>query len=142
MTAWSVYRLMGANGADLYVGMTTNVPRRMAEHRARFGDEIKTWSFTEYGTKAEAVEAEARLIADLRPIHNLYGQPGHKRVINKITPTGSMLSIEQVAEELGVSVATIYMWRHRGTAPKASKVGRHLRWRQTDVDAWLDERAS
>lgn len=57
-------------------------------------------------------------------------------------PSGPMLSIQELAEQLGVPVATIYVWRNRGEAPKAHKIGRHLRWRQQDVDAWLEERAS
>lgn len=45
---------------------------------------------------------------------------------------------EEVAEYLGVPVDTLYAWRYRGTGPRASKVGRHLRWRWEDVETWLD----
>lgn len=44
---------------------------------------------------------------------------------------------EQVGEYLGVPVATLYQWKHRGTGPRAAKVGRHLRYVWSDVDAWL-----
>ncbi len=48
-----------------------------------------------------------------------------------------LLTTEQVAHYLQVPVATLHQWRHRGEGPPAYKVGRHLRWRLADVDAWL-----
>lgn len=54
--------------------------------------------------------------------------------------TERLLTAEELAEFLGVSVATLYQWRWKNTGPPALKVGRYLRWRQADVDAWLDER--
>lgn len=50
-------------------------------------------------------------------------------------------SVEEVSKYLGIPVATLYVWRHRGTGPRASKVGRHLRYRWSDVERWLDEQA-
>jgi len=49
---------------------------------------------------------------------------------------------EEVAEYLGVPVPTLYQWRHRGVGPRASKVGKHLRYRWADVEAYLDESAA
>ncbi|PNE36865.1 DNA-binding protein [Streptomyces noursei] len=34
-------------------------------------------------------------------------------------------------------VKTLYQWRHRRIGPNALKVGRHLRYRWAEVDAWL-----
>jgi len=34
-------------------------------------------------------------------------------------------------------LATLYVWRTRGKGPAAIKVGRHLRYRQSDIDLWL-----
>ncbi len=48
-----------------------------------------------------------------------------------------LLTTEQVAQYLQVPVATLHQWRYRQEGPRAYKVGRHLRWRQADVDAWL-----
>jgi excisionase family DNA binding protein len=47
-----------------------------------------------------------------------------------------MLTVTQLADELGVPVQTIYTWNSRGTGPKYVKVGRHVRFRRSDVDAW------
>ncbi|MFE6691342.1 helix-turn-helix domain-containing protein [Streptomyces sp. NPDC057743] len=44
---------------------------------------------------------------------------------------------EDVAAYLGVPVKTLYQWRHRRIGPNALKVGRHLRYRWAEVDAWL-----
>ncbi len=43
---------------------------------------------------------------------------------------------------LGVPVKTLYQWKYRGTGPNVHKVGRHLRYRWQEVDAWLDARTS
>ncbi len=48
-----------------------------------------------------------------------------------------LLSIDQVAEYLGVSVPTIYDWRVGGGGPRAIRVGRHLRFAHADVAAWV-----
>jgi len=51
-----------------------------------------------------------------------------------------LLSLDDVAALLQVPKATIYNWRSRGdSCPRAIKVGRHLRFRESDVRAWMDE---
>lgn len=58
-------------------------------------------------------------------------------------PRGSvrdpLMSVTDLAAFLGVPVATIYTWRKRGRGPRARRVGRHLRYLQSDVDQWLEE---
>jgi excisionase family DNA binding protein len=44
----------------------------------------------------------------------------------------------ELAAYLGVPVKTLYQWKYRGTGPRVHKVGRHLRYRWQDVDAWLN----
>ena len=46
---------------------------------------------------------------------------------------------EALAALLGVPKATVYQWNSKGTGPAPTRVGRHVRYRQVDVDAWLDE---
>ena len=50
-----------------------------------------------------------------------------------------LLSADEVAEFLGIPVATLYQWRHKGCGPEAYRVGRHLRYEPAAVRAWLDE---
>ena len=52
-------------------------------------------------------------------------------------PTHPHLSPEQIAEEFDVSLATVYKWRTQRTGPPGFRVGRHVRYRRTDVDSWV-----
>jgi excisionase family DNA binding protein len=54
------------------------------------------------------------------------------------------LSPEGLADYLGVSVSTVHHWRSKGAktqGPPSFKIGRHVRYRRTDVEAWLAEQA-
>jgi excisionase family DNA binding protein len=49
-----------------------------------------------------------------------------------------LLSIETLAEYVGVPVVTIYRWRTEGKGPCAVRIGRHLKFALSDVQAWLE----
>lgn len=52
-----------------------------------------------------------------------------------------LLTINELAEQMGVAVQTIYRWRSDGTdMPKGFKVGNLVRWREETVDAWIAAR--
>lgn len=51
---------------------------------------------------------------------------------------GHLLTIEELSEYLQVTVKTLYDWRHRGLGPRGPRVGRYVRYRQADIDAWLE----
>jgi len=56
--------------------------------------------------------------------------------------TPEYLTVRQLAEVLQVPVATVYRWRHMGEGPRGIRVsGRHVRFRKSDVEAFLNERA-
>lgn len=55
---------------------------------------------------------------------------------------GLLATPADVAAYLGVPVKTLYQWKYRGTGPQVHKVGRHLRYRWQEVDAWLDAQPS
>jgi len=64
---------------------------------------------------------------------------------NVVSIAGSaseLWTIGEAAAFLRVPVGTLYQWRHRRTGPRASKVGRHLRYHPADVRAWLEEQAA
>jgi excisionase family DNA binding protein len=48
-----------------------------------------------------------------------------------------LLTIEEVAGRLRVSVLTVRWLRQQGRFAPATKVGRRLMWDARDVDAWL-----
>lgn len=43
-----------------------------------------------------------------------------------------------VAAYLGVPVGTVYQWRSRGGGPPGRRVGKYVRYRPADVEAWFD----
>lgn len=49
-----------------------------------------------------------------------------------------MLTVTEVAAYLQVPEATVYRWNTRGTGPRPWKVGRHVRYRWDDIDAWVE----
>ncbi len=53
-----------------------------------------------------------------------------------------LLGPRDVADWLDVPLQTVYAWRHRSEGPPGFKVGRHVRYRRADVEAWLDRQAS
>jgi excisionase family DNA binding protein len=50
-----------------------------------------------------------------------------------------LMTIAELFTMLGVPVDTLYGWRHRG--PRGYRVGRHVRYRRSSVEAWLEEQA-
>lgn len=54
---------------------------------------------------------------------------------------GELYDPEGFAEYLGVPLATVYRWRARRTGPRGVKVGRQVRYRAAEVEAWLDSQA-
>jgi excisionase family DNA binding protein len=53
-----------------------------------------------------------------------------------------LLTIEEVSEYLRTPVKTLYDWRYKHVGPKAMLIGRALRYRASDLNAWLDQQAS
>ena len=51
----------------------------------------------------------------------------------------ALLTQQQLADELQVSVRTLERWRQEGTGPTFIQVGRSPRYRRSDVDAWLEQ---
>ena len=50
---------------------------------------------------------------------------------------GAVLTLSQLAAQLGVTVQTLYDLRSQGRGPRGFRVGRELRFRVSEVDAWL-----
>ena len=50
-----------------------------------------------------------------------------------------LLTVEDLADYLEVPVATIYAWRYRRRGPPGFRVGRHLRFRWSDVERWIND---
>lgn len=57
------------------------------------------------------------------------------RVHDSLDP---LLSIEEVSDYLGIPVGTLRNWRLAGKGPVSFRPGRHIRYRVSDVRAYID----
>ncbi len=48
-----------------------------------------------------------------------------------------LLTASELADLARVPIGTVYQWSYKGTGPRSLKVGRHLRFREEDVEVWL-----
>jgi excisionase family DNA binding protein len=48
---------------------------------------------------------------------------------------------ERTGEFLDVPTGTLANWRYQRRGPRFVKVGRHVRYRRSDVEAWLEKNA-
>jgi excisionase family DNA binding protein len=52
-----------------------------------------------------------------------------------------MISVREVAEMLGISADTVYdEWKKWGL--KGYRIGKHLRFREREVDQWIEKQAA
>jgi excisionase family DNA binding protein len=56
------------------------------------------------------------------------------------TDRTELLTSRETAELLRVPVRTLYVWRGAGTGPRAYRVGKHVLYRRSDLEAWLERR--
>jgi excisionase family DNA binding protein len=52
-----------------------------------------------------------------------------------------LLKAQEVADGLGVPLTTLYAWRSTGKGPRGFRVGKYVRFKASDVDAWLERQA-
>jgi excisionase family DNA binding protein len=52
-----------------------------------------------------------------------------------------LVSIPELAEYLGVPVASVRTWRANRSGPRGIRVGRHIKYRLSDVELWLELRS-
>lgn len=55
----------------------------------------------------------------------------------QLTLAGSLIDEPTLASRLGVSRSTLQSWRYTGRGPRFIKLGRMVRYRTADVDAYL-----
>jgi len=49
----------------------------------------------------------------------------------------ALLVEQDVANHIGVSIQTLRKWRYDGIGPRHIKIGRTIRYRQEDIDAFF-----
>jgi predicted DNA-binding transcriptional regulator AlpA len=52
-----------------------------------------------------------------------------------------LLTLEEIAAQVRVPIATLRYWRSRGEGPETFRLGRRVVAYQDAVDAWVQERA-
>ena len=63
--------------------------------------------------------------------------PSQSGAMNNLDP---LLTAQQLADYLDVPIATLYAWRYRREGPPGFRAGRHLRYRKSDIDQWINNR--
>ncbi len=51
------------------------------------------------------------------------------------------LSLEDIADMLHLPLRTLYNRRSIGSGPRAYRIGKHVRVRRSDLDAWIESQA-
>jgi excisionase family DNA binding protein len=51
------------------------------------------------------------------------------------------LSLQQISDELGVPLRTLYAQRCKGEGVPGYRIGKHVRVRRSDLNAWLERQA-
>ena len=52
------------------------------------------------------------------------------------------MTAAQVCSELQIHRATLHRYRQSGNFPKPMSIGRAIRWRRVDIEAWLAAEAA
>ncbi len=53
--------------------------------------------------------------------------------------SSKLMTIRDVADYLGVPVNTLYQWRTKGYGPAGRRIGKYVRYRPQDVEAWVEQ---
>lgn len=57
--------------------------------------------------------------------------------ISSLSPSMAFLTPEGLAQTLSIPQRTIDDWRYRGVGPTWLRIGKHVRYRMSDVEDWL-----
>jgi excisionase family DNA binding protein len=55
-----------------------------------------------------------------------------------VTDAEPLMTPQEVADFLRLPVLTLQTWRAKRTGPRAYRVGRHVRYRRDDLEAWFE----
>jgi excisionase family DNA binding protein len=72
------------------------------------------------------------------PEHN--GEESLERVTPELLNDAPlMMTADEIAQSLQLSVRTIWRLKAKGDLPKAVKVGRAVRWKRSDILEWIEQ---
>ena len=90
----------------------------------------------------EGARQLARLLLGELPAHLANTAPTATATSKGMPGADRLLDVSEVAAALGISKSSVYSMRYVGEAPPAIKLGNRLRWRRSDVEAWLAAQVS
>ena len=61
-----------------------------------------------------------------------------ERLASPFQGSERLMTLREESQLLGVPIATLYRWRHRGEGPTGYRIGRHVRYRRATVEAWIE----
>jgi excisionase family DNA binding protein len=50
-----------------------------------------------------------------------------------------MMTVDEIATCLGISSRTVWRLKAKGDLPKSLKIGRAVRWKKSDILAWIEK---
>jgi len=50
-----------------------------------------------------------------------------------------LMTVDDLADYLGIPVQTVYKQRAEGTGPPGYRIGKYVRWKRSEVEAWLEK---
>lgn len=53
-----------------------------------------------------------------------------------------LMTINDVAEYLGIPRNTLYQWRTKGYGPRGVRMGKYVRYRPDDIETWIDQQTA
>jgi excisionase family DNA binding protein len=92
------------------------------------------------GALQSLIEIAADHGVDGRPVRILPTSPV-VTAPSAISESTDLIGPNELSVELGIPLGTIYQWNHRGVGPRFIKVGKHVRYRRSDIDEWMNRRA-
>lgn len=48
------------------------------------------------------------------------------------------MTVQDLSDYLQVPVKTVYVWNCEGGGPPRQRIGKYVRYRRSDVEAWVD----
>ncbi len=108
----TVYRLLGERNTYLYVGITSDIDKRLRSHAEKtWWRDVRRIEVTEYPNREEASRVERQTIRDMEPLHNkVYNGTRHpaKRIpAPRKAGDLRLIGLAQAADYAGCSTKTI-----------------------------------
>jgi excisionase family DNA binding protein len=67
-------------------------------------------------------------------------RPDNDPPLSNPPPDDEILTTDEIAALLKIPKATLYRWVSMGVSPPFYKIGKHSRWKRSEVMAWFEAR--